>query len=69
MVGAFKLFDLIFRVVVDDHPEGPQDGHRPGRPLVQVFADTVLKEGNVHEVVVLGHPDGDGIGDPLQGVG
>jgi len=57
MVGAVEVLRLLFRVIVDDDFERPQNAHGPGRFFVEVFADAVFQERNIDQVVVFGHAD------------
>ena len=57
IVHCLQLFDLIFRIIVYDHFERLQNPQYPGRPLVQVFANAVLEQGHIHQIIALRHAD------------
>ena len=55
MVGAFELFHLIFRIIVDHNAERSQDAHCPGRMFIEILAHAMLKQGDINQVVVFSH--------------
>src|SRR4030067_779585 len=69
MVGAFELLHLCFGVVVDDHAKGPQYAHDARRPFIQILTDTMLKQGDIDKIFILGDPDpGTKASDCLRGI-
>jgi hypothetical protein len=57
VVDRVQPLDLALRVVDQRHLERVEHAHHPQRVLVQVLADRVFQQGQVHHAVVLGHAD------------
>ena len=51
------MFFFVQRVIVDDNLQRPQNPHHPEGVFVEVLADTVFQQGQVHHAVGAGHPD------------
>ena len=55
VVRSFQLFDLTFRIIVNDQFYRIQDRHHTGTFQFQIFTDAVLQHSIVHRAVCLGH--------------
>ena len=47
----------LFRVVVNNHPQGSQHGHHSWRTFVEVVAEAIFQPGDLDGAVGLGHAD------------
>jgi len=69
IVHRLKDFRFAPGIIFDHHLQGPQHPHDPRCPAVEVFADAVLQQGDVHRGIGLGHTDALAkIADRLRGV-
>src|SRR5215470_17795032 len=69
IVHRVHLLHLALGIVLHDELEGTEHGHAPLRAPVEVLAEAGLEEGQLHRVVVLGHPDALAeVADGLRGV-
>ncbi len=57
VVDGLDLLYLPLRVVGDDHPQRVEDSHDAPGAFVQVLAQAVLQQGNVHDALGLGDAD------------
>jgi len=67
MEGDLEDLGGSFGVVLDDDLQRFEDGHDPGRALVQVLADAELQQGHVDRAVLLGHADA--VAESADGLG
>ena len=44
MVGELEFLHLVFRVIVDHHPQGAQDAHHSGGTVIEILADAMLQQ-------------------------
>ncbi|OQA15013.1 MAG: hypothetical protein BWY63_03025 [Chloroflexi bacterium ADurb.Bin360] len=57
MIRNLEFLYLVLRVVLDDDAQGAQDRHRPQRARIQILADAVFQQPQIHHAVGFGDAD------------
>ena len=57
IIHRVHLFDLVLRVIIDNHFQRPQHRHHPSSVLVQIFAHEVLEHRQLDHAIGFRSPD------------